>query len=107
MVRPKKTYAKRFNVTSITRDKEYTVTKGSPNSKILYFTANPNGEAETVNVYLHAATKARIKLFDYDFSEMAIKGRSSQGNIVSKHIVRKIDLKEKRSFNHWWKRYLV
>ncbi len=91
----KKTYAKRFNVTSITRDKEYTVTKGSPNSKILYFTANPNGEAETVNVYLHAATKARIKLFDYDFSEMAIKGRSSQGNIVSKHIVRKIDLKEK------------
>ena len=91
----KKTFAKRFNVTSITRDKEYNVTKGNSGSKMHYFTANPNGEAEIVNVYLHAAAKARNKLFDYDFSELAIKGRTSQGNIVSKHPVRKVDLKEK------------
>lgn len=91
----KKTFAKRFNVTSITRDKEYNVTKGNTGSKMLYFSANPNGEAELVNVYLHAAAKARNKLFDYDFSELAIKGRTSQGNIVSKHPVRKVDLKEK------------
>ena len=91
----KKTFAKRFNVTSITRDKEYNVTKGNTGSKMLYFSANPNGEAELVNVYLHAASKARNKLFDYDFSELAIKGRTSQGNIVSKHPVRKVDLKEK------------
>ena len=91
----KKTFVKRFNVTSITRDKEYNVTKGNTGSKMLYFSANPNGEAELVNVYLHAAAKARNKLFDYDFSELAIKGRTSQGNIVSKHPVRKVDLKEK------------
>ena len=91
----KKTFAKRFNVTSITRDKEYNVTKGNSGSKMHYFTANPNGEAELVNIYLHAAAKARNKLFDYDFSDLAIKGRTSQGNIVSKHPVRKVDLKEK------------
>ncbi len=91
----KKTMAKRFNVTSITRDKEYHVTRGTPNSKLHYFSVNPNGEAEVVNIYLHAAAKARIKLFDYDFSELTIKGRSSQGNMVTKHPVRKIDLKEK------------
>jgi topoisomerase-4 subunit A len=91
----KKTMAKRFNVTSITRDKEYTVTKGTPDSKLHYFSVNPNGEAELVNVYLHAAAKARVKLFEYDFSELAIKGRNSQGNMVTKYPVRKIDLKEK------------
>lgn len=91
----KKTFAKRFNVTSITRDKEYDITKGTPGSKLLYFTANPNGEAEIINVYLHSAAKARNKLFDYDFSELAIKGRSSQGNMVTKYPVRKVDLKEK------------
>jgi topoisomerase-4 subunit A len=91
----KKTFAKRFNVTSITRDKEYNVTKGNTGSKVQYFTANPNGEAEIVNIYLHAAAKARNKLFDYDFSDLAIKGRTSQGNIVSKHPVRKVDLKER------------
>ena len=91
----KKTFAKRFNVTSITRDKEYNVTKGNTGSKIQYFTANPNGEAEIINIYLHAAAKARNKLFDYDFSDLAIKGRTSQGNIVSKHPVRKVDLKER------------
>ncbi len=91
----KKTMAKRFNVTSITRDKEYTVTKGTTDSKLHYFSVNPNGEAEVVNVYLHAAAKARVKLFEYDFSELAIKGRNSQGNMVTKYPVRKIDLKEK------------
>jgi topoisomerase-4 subunit A len=91
----KKTYAKRFNVTSITRDKEYDITKGHAHSKLLYFTANPNGEAEVVNVYLHSAAKARNKLLDYNFADLAIKGRSSQGNMVSKYPVRKVDLKEK------------
>ncbi|MEY2925166.1 MAG: hypothetical protein RLZZ337_1716, partial [Bacteroidota bacterium] len=91
----KKTYAKRFNVTSITRDKEYDITKGANGSKLLYFTANPNGEAEVVNVYLHSAAKARNKLLDYDFSEIAIKGRTSQGNMVTKYPVRKVDLKER------------
>jgi len=91
----KKTMAKRFNVLSITRDKEYNVTKGTEGSKLHYFTANPNGEAEIVNVYLHSAAKARTKLFDYNFADLAIKGRGSQGNLVSKHPVRKIDLKEK------------
>jgi len=91
----KKTMAKRFNVTSITRDKEYNVTKGTDGSKLQYFSVNKNGEAEIVNVYLHSAAKARNKLFDYDFSDLAIKGRSSQGNMVTKQPVRKVDLKEK------------
>ncbi len=91
----KKTYAKRFHVTSITRDKEYNITKGTPGSKLHYFTPNPNGEAEIVNVYLHAASSARIKLFEYDFADLLIKGRASLGNMVTKHPVRKIDLKVK------------
>ncbi len=91
----KKTMAKRFNVTSITRDKEYNITRGAAGSKLQYFSVNPNGEAEIVNVYLHSAAKARNKLFDYDFSELSIKGRGSQGNMVTKHPVRKIDLKLK------------
>lgn len=91
----KKTYAKRFNVTSITRDKEYDMITGDDNSKLLYFSANPNGEAEIVNVYLHSAAKARNKLLEYNFADIAIKGRSSQGNMVTKYPVRKVDLKEK------------
>lgn len=91
----KKTFAKRFHITSITRDKVYNITKGNAGSKLHYFTANPNGEAEITNVYLHSAAKARNKLFDYDFADLAIKGRTSQGNLVTKHPVRKIDLKEK------------
>lgn len=91
----KKTFAKRFNVTSITRDKEYNLTKQTPDSKLHYFTANPNGEAEIINVYLHQAAKARNKLFTYNFADLAIKGRNSQGNMVTKHPVRKVDLKEK------------
>jgi topoisomerase IV subunit A len=88
------TYVKRFNVTSITRDKEYDLTKGNPSSKMLYFSTNPNGEAEIINVKLSQGCKAKIKTFDYDFSEMEIKGRSSQGNILTKYPVTKVAQKE-------------
>ncbi len=86
--------AKRFNITAITRDKEYDLTMGNPNSKVLYFSANPNGEAEIVTLTLSPNCPARIKVFDYGFSELEIKGRSSQGNIVTKYPVKKIVLKE-------------
>jgi topoisomerase-4 subunit A len=86
---------KRFSVTSITRDKEYDVTKGTPGSRILYFTANPNGEAEVLKVYLKPKPKIRKLIFEYDFSEIGIKGRSSNGNILSKHDIHKIIIKEK------------
>ncbi len=89
-----KTFAKRFNVNSITRDKPYNVGKNDK-SRIQYFTANPNGEAEIVTVYLHGLAKARKKVYDFDFASLAIKGRGSQGNTVSKYRLRKIELKEK------------
>ena len=85
-----KTYVKRFAVTSITRDKDYDVTKGTKGSKVLYFTANPNSESEIVDVMLSQGSKARVKRFDYDFAELAIKGRGSQGNTLTKYPVRKI-----------------
>jgi len=88
-------YIKRFAVVGVTRDKEYDLTKGSKGSKILYFTANPNGEAEIVNVALKPHSKLRKLQFDLDFAEVAIKGRGSQGNIVSKYPVKKIVLKSK------------
>lgn len=83
-------YMKRFAVTGITRDKEYTVTKGTPNSKILYFSANPNGEAEIIKVYLKQNGRLRKNIFEIDFSTQVIKGRNSQGNILTKHPVIKI-----------------
>ncbi len=86
--------AKRFNVTAITRDKEYDLTMGNPNSKTLYFSANPNGEAELVSITLSPSCPARIKVFDFGFSDLEIKGRASQGNIVSKYPVKKVVLKE-------------
>lgn len=89
-----RTYAKRFAVTAITRDKPYDLTKGTKDSKVLYFTANPNSESEVVNVVLNPKSKARIKAFDFDFESIAIKGRSSQGNIVTKYPVRKVTQKE-------------
>ena len=89
-----KSYAKRFNVTSITRDREYHIGSDAPNSKILYFSANPNGEAEVVEIKLTQASKARKKAFDFYFSELDIKGRSSKGNTVTKYTVRKIVLTE-------------
>jgi len=87
-------YAKRFNVTGITRDKEYDLTKGNKGSKVMYFTSNANGEAEVVTVTLSPGSSARVKVFDYYFEELAIKGRSSQGNQVTKYPVRQIKFKE-------------
>ena len=87
------TYIKRFNVTSITRDREYDVTQGKPGSRVLYFTANPNGEAEIVKVTLKPNPKLKKVFFDRDFSELAIKGRQSVGNLLSKADISRITLK--------------
>ncbi len=89
-----KSYVKRFNVKAITRDKEYDLTKGSPRSKIHYFSANPNGEAETISVQLSPTSTARKKQLEFDFSELDIKGRGSQGNVFTKYPVRKVSLLE-------------
>lgn len=86
-------YIKRFNVTSITRDKEYDMTQGEPGSKVLYFTANPNGEAEVIKVTLKPGPSVRKIIYDKDFSDLAIKGRQSMGNLLSKNEVAKIGLK--------------
>jgi len=86
-------YMKRFNVTGVTRDKEYDLTAGSKASTVLYFTANPNGEAETVTINLRAVGSVKKLKWDIDFSDLAIKGRSSKGNIVSKYTIKKIELK--------------
>jgi topoisomerase-4 subunit A len=88
-------YVKRFAVGGVTRDKEYDLTKGTKGSKVLYFTANPNGEAEVVNVALKPMSKLRKLSFDLDFTEIAIKGRASQGNIATKFAIKKISLKTK------------
>ncbi|MDE0871175.1 MAG: DNA gyrase/topoisomerase IV subunit A [Flavobacteriales bacterium] len=85
---------KRFNVPSITRDREYNITKGSPKSRILYLTANPNGEAETVTVFLRSSPRLKKLKLNLDFSEIAIRGRSAGGNLVSKHAIRKIEMDE-------------
>lgn len=84
---------KRFNVIAVTRDKEYDLTKGGKGSKLTYFSANPNGEAETITVYLTAASTARKKIFDFDFATLDIKGRGAGGNILSKYPVRKVQFK--------------
>ena len=88
-------YAKRFSVTSVTRDKEYDLTQGKEGSSILWFTANPNGEAETVKVFLKPRPKLKKLIFEYDFAQLAIKGRGAIGNILSKNPVHKIQLKSK------------
>lgn len=88
-------YVKRFAVMGVTRDKEYDLTKGSKGSKILYFTANPNGEAETIQIQLRPHSKLRKLQLDLDFAEISIKGRGSQGNIVTKYPIKKIQLKSK------------
>jgi topoisomerase-4 subunit A len=90
-----KLFAKRFAVTSMTRDRENDITQGTPHSKLIYFSANPNGEAEVVTIYLHGLAKARKKVYDFDFSELAIKGRNSIGNVAGKYRIRKVELKEK------------
>lgn len=89
-----RTYIKRFQVTAVTRDRDYDLTKGDPKSKLLYFSANPNGEAEKIEVKLSQGSKAKKKVFDFDFAEIAIKGRSSQGNILTKYPVRSVKLLE-------------
>lgn len=86
--------AKRFNVKAITRDKEYDLTTGDNGCKTLYFEAHPNGEAEVVEVQLSPGSKAKKKIFEFDFGELTIKGRSSKGNIVTRYPVRKIVQKE-------------
>ena len=85
---------KRFQVNSFTRDKEYVLTKGGKGSKVLYFTANPNGEAEIVQIKLTQSCKARNKIFDFDFATIDIKGRSAGGNLLTKYPVRKVDFKQ-------------
>lgn len=86
---------KRFAVTSITRDKEYDLTRGTAGSKLLYFTVNPNGEAEVLSIKLRPKPNLRKIKFDLDFSELAIKGRGAGGNRVTKYAIAKIELKEK------------
>ena len=87
-------YMKRFFVKSVTRDKEYDLTKGNPSSKVLWFTANPNGEAETVKIIHRPRKRLKKKAIELDFSELTIKGRRSMGNLVTKYPVKKIMLKE-------------
>lgn len=88
-----KNYVKRFAVTSITRDKEYQITK-SDKAKVVYFEAHPNSEEEKVMVYLSPSSKARQKTFEYDFGELAIKGRNAAGNVITKYPIRKVEQRE-------------
>jgi len=88
-------YAKRFAVKGVTRDKEYTITQGKEGSKIQYFTENPNGESEVIRVVLKPKPKLKKPVFDFDFGSLAIKNRNAMGNILSKHTLVKISLKEK------------
>src|SRR5471030_1128662 len=88
-------YIKRFSVVGVTRDKEYDLTKGTKGSRMLYFSANQNGEAEVVNIQLKPHAKLKKLQFDENFAEVAIKGRNSMGNIVTKYPVKKIVLKAK------------
>lgn len=88
-------YIKRFSVTSITRDKEYDLTNGSKGSTVLYFSANPNGEAEVVTILLRQAGSIKKLKWDIDFADILIKGRNSKGNLVTKYPVKKVELKEK------------
>ncbi len=90
-----KTFAKRFHVTGVTREKEYDLTTGAKGSRTLYFTANPNGESEVVTVYLSPGCRAKKKIFDFDFGSLAIKGRGSRGNMVTRYPVRKVTQKER------------
>lgn len=88
-------YMKRFAVTGVTRDKEYNVTQGLPGSRIMWFSANPNGEAEVVKVTLKPKQRLKTLQFDVDFAKLAIKGKQSQGNLVTKNEVHRFSLKER------------
>ena len=103
----KKAMAKRFNATGLIREKVYNMATENPKTKVLYFSVNPNGEAEKINIYLSASANARLKQFDYDFAKLAIKGKTAGGNQITKYPVRKVDLKEKGGstlggVNIWW-----
>lgn len=87
-------YQKRFAVTSITRDREYDLTNGTKGSEVLYFSANPNGEAEVVQVYLRQNQRLKRLRLEVDFADLAVRGRNTKGNLVTKHPIRKIELKE-------------
>ncbi len=89
-----KCFVKRFNMASVIRDREYTLTRGTAGSKMLYFTANPNGEAEVVTIHLSTVAKVKRRSYDFDFSTLAIKGRASMGNIVSHRPVLRVTQKE-------------
>lgn len=89
------TFMKRFAITGITRDKEYDITRGTPGSKILHLSSNPNGEAELVKVYLKPRPRLKNTILELNFGDLAIKGRSSQGNIVTRYPIHKVLLKEK------------
>lgn len=91
----KKVMAKRFNATGLIRAKEYVFSSDHPKSNILYFSANPNGEAEKVTLHMSAMANARIKSIEYDFSKLAIKGKSARGNQITKYPIKRVDLKEK------------
>ena len=88
-------YMKRFNVTGVTRDKTYNLTSSSPKTKVLYFSSNPNGEAEVVTIQLRQSGSIKKLKWDLDFGDLTIKGRSVKGNIVTKHSVNKVLFKEK------------
>lgn len=88
-------FMKRFNVTGITRDREYPVTQGTKGSELLYLSANPNGEAEVVTVHLKPMAALKKLRFDVDFASLAVRGRSSRGNTVTKYQIKKVELKEK------------
>ena len=85
-----KSFVKRFNLKAVTQNKEYDLTTGSGNCKVVYFSAHPNGESEVVKINLSSNSRARIKEFDYDFGDLAIKGRGSRGNMITKYSIRKV-----------------
>jgi topoisomerase-4 subunit A len=87
-------YIKRFQITAVTRDREYDLTQGTPRSKVTYFTPNDNGEAEVITVNLTAQCKAKVKQFDFNFADLLIKNRNANGNILTKYPIRKISLKQ-------------
>ncbi len=88
-------YVKRFFVTSVTKDKWYDLTMGTPDSKVLWFTANNNGEAETIKVMLRKEPKIKKLIFDYNFADLAVKGKASRGNILTKYTISKVQLRSK------------
>ena len=102
-----KTMAKRFNVKAITRDKEYDLTKGTKGTKVLYFSANPNGETESLTIQLTPGSSAKKKIFTYDFADLAIKGRGSQGNTVTKYPIKKVSVLEEGTSSHGARKFYM